>query len=251
MSRAAFHPVLVALAAALGACQVGVDANTSGQMQFQVANGNSAPSSATTPETVQVGSDVIVFESVQLVLREIELKRTDDVCSDDTETSSASDDDCEEVEFGPVLLDLPLGGGTDRTFTAQIAAGTYDEIEFELHKPDDGNAADQAFVQQNPAFADASIRITGTWNGEPFTYTSDLDVEQEIELTAPLVITDGTASLTLSVDIGKWFLAADGTGLVSPSLALNGLAFEGLVENNIKASFKAFEDDDHDGSIDD
>jgi hypothetical protein len=43
----------------------------------------------------------------------------------------------------------------------------------------------------------------------------------------------------------------NGTALVDPSLALKGGPLEGVVQNNIEASFDAFHDDNHDGHDDD
>jgi hypothetical protein len=96
-----------------------------------------------------------------------------------------------------------------------------------------------------------SIRATGTYNGTAFTYTTDLDAEQEIALSPPIT-TDGStpASLTLFVDVSSWFKTSDGTALVDPATTLLDPANQSLVENNIKASFKAFEDENHDGESD-
>jgi hypothetical protein len=216
------------------------------------------------PYTVTDGSgNTLTFEKVELVLREIELKRADrdvacgedDSNSDDDGNDDSSDDssadDCEELEFGPVLLDLPLGGGAAQAFTVEIAAGTYDKLEFEIHKPeDDGDANDAAFLAAHPDFRDVSIRVSGTWNGTPFTYVTDLGEEQEQALVPPLSIATATATeLTLFVDVNTWFRTGAGT-LVNPASANEGGTNESLVENNIENSIDVFEDDDRDGDED-
>lgn len=217
------------------------------------------------PYTVTDASgNTLTFEKVEMVLREIELKRADRdvVCGDDDSSSdddgnddssnSFSDDDCEELEFGPVLIDLPLGGGAAQVFTVEVAAGTYDELEFEVHKPeDDDDADDAAFLAAHPDFRRISIRVTGTYNGTPFTYTSDLEAEQERDLVPPLTLSTASATdLTLFVDVDTWFRTGGGT-LVDPATANAGGQNEGLVENNIENSIDAFEDDDRDGDDDD
>jgi hypothetical protein len=216
------------------------------------------------PYTITDASgNTLTFEKVELVLREIELKRADRdvVCGEDDSNSDddsnddssddASADDCEELEFGPVLLDLPLGGGAAQAFTVEIAAGTYDKLEFEIHKPeDDGDANDAAFLAAHPDFRDVSIRVSGTYNGTPFTYVTDLGEEQEQALVPPLSIATATATdLTLFVDVNDWFRTAAGT-LVDPASANQGGANENLVENNIENSIDAFEDGDRDGGDD-
>ena len=161
----------------------------------------------------------------------------------------AGDDDCAEIEIGPMLVDLPLGtAGAARTLSAIVPPGTYDEVEFEIHKPESSD--DAAFLAANPDFAGVSIRVEGSYNGTPFVYLSHLDVEMEFDLVPPLVIGEsGAADLTLFVDLGTWFRAGDGS-LVDPASANTGGGNEGLVNENVKNSLEAFEDDDHDGSDD-
>jgi len=203
---------------------------------------------AGTPETFTDGTNTLVLSSVELVLREVELKRVE---AAECGGSGEDDDACEEFETGPILFDVPLGGGTDRMLTASIPAGTYDAVEFEIHKPeDDGDVADQAFVAAHPDFARISIRVTGTFNGTDFTYTSDLNAEQELALEPPLTVTEGSAAtLTVRIDLGGWF--ADGATLVDPRTANAGGPNENLVRDNIIGSFTGFRDDDADGLDDD
>src|SRR6266566_2526488 len=111
-----------------------------------------------------------------------------------------------ELVAGPILVDLPLGG-IERMFEATVPAGTFDELRFQIHKPsDDGDAADHAFLAAHPDFAGVSIRVKGTFNGTDFTYTSDLNVEQELRFNPAVVVTAGTpAKLTVSLDLSGWF----------------------------------------------
>ncbi|HEX6105560.1 MAG TPA: hypothetical protein VFZ26_08255, partial [Gemmatimonadales bacterium] len=199
------------------------------------------------PETYTDGAgNTLTFDRVQLVLREIEMESqaVENACEVQT-----GDDDCAEIEIGPMLVDLPLGSaGAARALTAIVPSGTYDEVEFEIHKPESSD--DAAFLAANPGFAGVSIRAEGSYNGTPFVYLSDLDVEMEFDLAPPLVIGESSAAdLTLFVDLGTWFRAGDGS-LVDPVSGNDGGANEGLVNENVKSSLEAFEDDDHDGSDD-
>lgn len=241
--------ISVATLAMLAACSDSSGpAGTGRQVAFSVATSENTAlpgrASAMGPETVGAGNDTIVFTSVQLVLREIELNHVGGSACDSTLS-----DDCEELEIGPLLLDLPLGAGADRQFTVQIDTGSYDKIEFEVHKPESSD--DAAFIALHPEFDGVSIKATGTWNGTPFTYTSDLDVEQEYTISPPLVVTETSgANVTLRVDLRSWFLNQAGDGLIDPMTANKGGQLEGEVKSNIEASINAFEDDDHDGEDD-
>jgi hypothetical protein len=198
---------------------------------------------------IVAGNDTLVIRSVEVVLREIELERVETVECDDI----MDNDDCEEFETGPVLVSLPLGATATVTQVAIDApAGMYNELEFEIHKPD--AADDAAFIAAHPAFADISIRVSGTFSKAgtrtDFTYTTDLNEKQEIALDPPLTVAEGSATnVTLRLDIARWFL--NGAALVDPATANKGGVNENLVRDNIRVSIDAFRDDDRDGRDDD
>ena len=194
--------------------------------------------------TLTDGASELVLERVALVLREIELERAnDDDCLD-----GDADDDCEEFEVDAMLLELPLDGSVETAVSVAVPPDTYDEIEFDIHTPD--STEDAAFVTANPDFADVSIRVEGTFNGAAFVYVTDLNEEQEIELSPPLVVEgNATVNLTLTLDVDGWFRNGSGT-LLDPASANDGGANEGLVIDNIRDSIEVFEDDDRDGEDD-
>ncbi len=199
-------------------------------------------------DTFAVGEDELIISSVEVVLQEIELERAN---AETCDSVTVGHDDCEEFELGPVLLDLPLNGDVAQLVAIQIDTGTYDEIEFDIHKVSNDDAEDAAFRQAYPHMAGQSIRVEGTFNGEPFVYETDLDEEQEYDLVPPLVIDSAPAAtnVTVRIDISTWF--RDGSGaLVDPTSANKGEVNEGLVKENIKNSIDAFEDEDEDGEDD-
>lgn len=194
--------------------------------------------------TVTSGGNTLVITRVQMVLREVELKRTNSAtCPDDAPGSS--NDDCEELSLGPLLVDLPLSTTVLTPATIAIPAGTYRELELKLHKPGD-DARDQAFKTANPTFADTSIRVQGTFNGQAFVFTSRVNEEMELEFNPPLTIGETGGNVTVQVDPTTWFRNSSGA-LISPVTANAGGQNEGVVKTNIKASFRALEDHDRDG----
>lgn len=203
---------------------------------------NAAVSS--TPETYTLGSTSITFTRVQMVLRDIELKRVEGAPSCPSDDSSTSgDDQCEELELGPVLIDLPLGAA-DRLFEVVADTGTFREVEFKIHKPEDAVNGDASFLQQHPEFKNVSIRAEGTFNGTAFVYTTDLNSEIERNLVPPLVVAGG-ANITLSfvVDLSAWFRNEAGTAFVNPNDANKGGSAEGIVKTNITKAFDALKED--------
>lgn len=195
-------------------------------------------------DTLAVDEDTLVLSSVEVVLREIELKRLE-VADCDVEPEPEG---CEEFEAGPVLVSLPLGTGADSAFALDIPPGTYTEIEFDVHKVSGDDEEDAAFRLAYPNFIDLSIRATGSFNGQPFVFESDLDVEQELDLSPALIIEDATTAtnITIFVAVDSWF-RDDLGGLIDPATANKGFDYEGIVKENIKNTMEAFEDEDEDG----
>jgi hypothetical protein len=232
-----------------------------------------------TPGTFTDGTNTLVLSSVQVVLRKIELERAghDGACTAvsgsvsagaTTSTGSADDhahdaaddhgnaaadvsDDCEELELGPVIFDVPVTtAGAQHTVSVNVHAGTFEKVEFEIHKPGDNSSDDAAFLAANPGFAGISIRVQGTWNGTAFTFTGDLSAEQTIELSPPLVVAQsGATDLTIFFDVSSWFTASGGR-LIDPASAVKGQANEDVVKDNIKRSLRAFRDNNEDGAED-
>lgn len=197
------------------------------------------------------GSDTVIIRSVELVVRDVELERVEAADCPDIEPD---DDGCEEFETGPVHVVLPLGNATEVAVTISAPAGMYDELEFDVHKPDD--VGDAAFIAEHPEFADVSIRVRGTFSNDgartDFTYLTDLNEKQEMALFPFLEVIEGEpVSVTLRLDVSRWFLDGTGTGLVDPATANKGQPNENLVRDNIRANIDAFRDDDHDGLDDD
>ncbi len=190
------------------------------------------------------GGNTLEIDRVQLVLREVELEN--ETHQGECEAGSSSNGDCAEIEFGPFLVDLPLGvGGAARTVTASVPAGTYDEVKFKIREPDDDTAAGAAFAAEHPDFVHTSVKVEGSYNGTPFTFVSDLEAELNLDLSPPLVVDgSGTTDLTLFTDLGTWFRDAGGN-LLDPSSASGQ-----IVADNIARGFHAFEDENHDGSDD-
>ena len=257
MRRSILHALCAAaLTGMASACSdTGGPGTTAGdsQLSFNLATsaapaGASAGVALAAPESYTDGAgNVLTFDRVQVVLREVELENESQQGACDLATGN---DDCAEVEVGPFLVDLPLGTpGAQRAFTADIPAGTYDKVQFKVREPDD-DAEDAAFRAAHPEFNDVSVRAEGSYNGTPFVFVSRLEAELELELSPPLVVGEAaTTDLTLMVDLAAWFSAADGS-LIDPATANQGGANQETVAGNVDRAFDAFEDHDHDGSDD-
>lgn len=200
---------------------------------------------------ITLGNDTIILRSVELVLREIELKPVEEAACD----TVGGDDGCEDFETGPVLVALPLGTtATETMITVNAPPGMYDELDFDIHKASASD--DAAFIAAHPAFNGISIRVTGTYSQagtrSEFVFTSELDLEQEMALSPPLTVSAGApTNVTLRLDVSTWFLNGAGTALVDPATGNKGQPNESVVTGHIHDSVDAFHDDDRDGHDDD
>ena len=230
---------VVSGAAVIAACSSS-SAGPSGNSQTQLAFMTSAPSAgfaasaATAPVTS--GGHTLDLTQVTLTVDRAELKRVHtDACagdhdeSDDAHGTSGSaatnTTNCAEVKIGPTTVDLPLTPGLVTVAANAIPVGTYRVL----------------------AVSVSQVRLKGTYDGTAFDVLLPVKVRQEIELSAPLVVADGKpASITVNVPVSGWLVNNDHS-LVDPSKILADPSLLAALRARIAASFRAFEDDNHNG----
>lgn len=142
----------------------------------------------------------VVLSSFKINLREIEFEFAESSDDSDDNSNGDSDDDGfydsdEEFElYGPFELDLLNQNAPVTTVT--IPNGTYEEVEFKLHKST--NSASAMFNK--------SIEITGTINGTPFIFWHDIDEDFEIDYedaNQNLVVSNNSYDLIFNFDLNQ------------------------------------------------
>lgn len=237
------HKPLILSAAALFAC---------GGSTLSLSYHAGAPTPATAFAVPSSGSKAltlsngIVLSRVRIVISEVTLEPLDTTATVASTSTSTEVDGEDEVEAGPILLDLSgaaLDGGVVQKVTdASFKAGTYHEIKFKIHKPEGsengvaGNAAVKEMADRN-----ASVIVDGTIDGVAFTFVSALEAQQRSEGT--FVLKAGS-NVTLNLDETTWFGSA--TARLDPRVEAN----RSQIESNIRASFRAFKDDSRSGHSD-
>jgi hypothetical protein len=148
-----------------------------------------------------------------------------------------------ELERGPFLLDLQggaLSGGVVQQFAVDVPEDTYDELRFVVHKLEDGQTIGDPILDTRQA----SIVVNLTVDGEPAIWQTDVNDEQRINGVFDLRA--GANNVTLQIDPSGWFTSGAGDFL-DPRLG----AHQQAIEENIRNSIDAFDDDDRDGHSDD
>ena len=206
----------------------------------------SAANRVTADLVVGTGTD-FVLQKVQLVFPRLDLDRAGtadcvgDVESDDDHETMG--EDWEDVSRIPLLVDVPLDDALHPVINIPLAEGTFSELEAKL-APARSTATD--FNTANPNLVGKSVRVEGTFKGTPFVFTSAVRARVEMEFDPPLVIDATTKNATVAIDVRKWFLNPDGS-VIDPTTATPESAARQQIEQNIRRSFHAFEDDDERG----
>lgn len=244
--------------AGLAACNSDGSPTPTGQVQVGMTT-TAAGGPVAGPMLDEVYTDddgnTLILTTASVVLRKIHLEgSTEFGCEDDDSTGTTDstgivqdEDGCGLVRLGPVLVDLPLDGTVERQFTVTVDTGTYHSVQVQIHKP--SGSMDQAFLQEHPEYDGVSIRVTGTYNGTPFTFTTGVTDVQNVELDPPLGVPEGVVSLTIELDLSTWFRTGAGI-LVDPSTAMGSGANAVMVHQNIIQSIHGFGHDDEDGDPD-
>lgn len=242
--RAAAVMGVAVATAGLGACLTDSSPTGSGDSTVPVSVSVTLPRQITMPErppaafdfSVNDGVNEIALDRIELVIRDVVLKPAD--------VSSCGAGDCITYVEGPAVLPLPTEGNVLRLTTVRVDVARYDGMDLSLYAPSSGDAV----LDENPGFEGVSLRAEGTYNGEPFTFETDVTADFRMTLSPAVVLESGglAANVTILAGVTGWFVE-EGSGLVDPRTANEGGENEALVESNIQGSFQAFRDDDLDG----
>ena len=245
-NRTSSRVAVIGSFAALALVSACSDSTSAGRAPAQIAFTSGLTSTANAQLIpITSGGHTLNLTQATLTITSVELKPTKtDVCEGDdaddnlvsTSAAASHDDDdedddnegCHELKAGPLSVDLPLSGGITMISANAIPPGTFREIELRV----------------------STVRLIGTFDSAPFDVTVLVNSRGEIEFATPLVVADGVpTSVTINVPVGGWLTNADGS-LVDPSKIPQNQTLSAQVRSRIIASFRAFEDEDHDGHDD-
>ena len=221
----------------------------SAKLSLSARAGPSVAGAAVASPTALTLSNGIVVNRVRVVISELKLETATSAAALATIAASADADGGtaeapgeDEIEAGPFMLDLSgvaLDGTVQKVLDASFKPGTYNEIRFKIHKVSAAESTDAALKAMSDA--GASIIVEGTIDGAAYSFVSSLEAQQKSEGAFDLT---ADSNLTLNMDESNWFGA--GTARLDPRAEAN----RSQIENNIKSSFRAFRDDNHDGHDD-
>ncbi|MDX1670742.1 MAG: hypothetical protein R3211_00270 [Balneolaceae bacterium] len=227
---AVFLPFL--LLAAITACDTTNDNANQPVMSLSATSTTGTQPKA--PSSIQSGH--VTITAAKFLLKEIEF-------SSDLNDDGLPDDSL-DFETDMVVVNLSLDGTLNEIIVKEIPPRRYDEVEFEIHKPEDFETPpDPDFKEGTSGDQRFSVIIEGTFNQQSFTYKSRVNMSQEHEFATPLLVEEGQeVNVTLLVDISQWFVDANGNDL-DPTDPNNASE----IDESIERSVELFEDNDEDG----
>ena len=249
VAKSLFYAALVVSVAACGSDLTGTN-----KKPVQLSFTTRAPSVAAagirvSPDIIVGANGDLVLSKIQVVVDKIELNENESTsCVGEIEDSgddhSDAGEECEDVARDPVLIDIPVDDAAHTVLSVPLTMGTFSKLEAKLEP-----SRNSAFDAANPSLVGKSVRVEGTYRGTPFVFTSAVRSSLEMEFDPPLVIDATTTNATVSIDVRKWFVDRDGN-VIDPTTATSGTESLSQIEDNIRRSFHAFEDDDHSGEDD-
>jgi len=196
--------------------------------------------STTRPDNFEVaymssteGNDAIgtlVLDTVKILIKDIKLN----VANSSVTTN---------FKTGPYVLFLNLNSHINTIGSGYIPVGTYDKIQFEIHKLSDNEPI------PDPEFSEGGLKFSviakGTYNGVRFVYKSDKSAKQKLSFPKTLIVTETESNVTLQISPYIWFLDSNNQ-YMDPNNP-NHSEIDNNIKENIKASFKAWKDNNKDG----
>ena len=209
--------------------------------------------------SLPTGSGTVKLDNLYLVVKELELRKASTGSTGSTGPTGPTGPDVEELEAGPYVLEVNVTDTGLQTAipSTVVPAGSYKGVEFEIHRVRSTEKLNLQATRGGVQLDGLSIVLEGTCTPTamtavptpaptPFAVTSTMEVEVEYE--SPFVVAEGAPSnVTLAFDASTWLAGPDGSTL---DPCLHDPKVDAQIMTNVKASLKAFGDDDRDGEDD-
>jgi hypothetical protein len=245
--RFTIPPVAVLVAASLAGCGGGSTMSVSTALKSSAAAAVAAPA-APSPVTLS---------KLYLVVKELELEKGSAPAtapaaaatgSTTGGSSAPSTKELQDLEIGPfvVVVDLAATGLQVAIPDVTIPEGSYKGVEFEIHRVRAGEKLNVPTTAGGVDLVGVSMVLEGTCAGTAgptgFSVTSAMEVEVEYE-AAIVVGKDTKNNVTFQFDTTKWLTGP--SGALDPCVKNDAVYAQ--IAANVKASLRAFDDDDRNG----
>lgn len=188
--------------------------------------------------------DVLTIDSVDVVIRELQLGRQGTEClfgavGGDGDGGDGSD--CEEFFIQTIVQTLPVDDGTAELLSGgAVAPGTFDRLAFRFNVLEGDTSEELTILGDRGDLQDESVFVAGTFEGEEFEVRLDPDVEVVVSADSPLTLeAEETGRIVLVWDVASWFVDPDDGGIEDPNKVESDAQLEEQVETRILNSLAA------------
>jgi len=115
-----------------------------------------------------------------------------------------------DTPVSPTVVTLAAGAGPATVATGAAQPGTYTAAELEVVQPSS---------PLSPSTPNATVEVTGTRNGTPFTVDVPAEGSFRETLSPPVTLTSGGSqpvTVAITLPVAQWF--SNGTGVLDPSV---------------------------------
>jgi hypothetical protein len=233
-------PVAVLVAVSLAGCGGGSTMSVSTALKSSAAAAVAAPAAPSS----------VTLSRLYLVVKQLELEKgsapaTAPATGTTGGSSAPSTKELQDLEIGPfvVVVDLTATGLQVAIPDITIPEGSYKGLEFEIHRVRSGEKLNVPVTKGGVDLVGVSMVLEGTCAGSTdFSVTSAMEVEVEYE-TAIVVGKDTKNNVTFQFDTTKWLTGP--SGALDPCVKNDAVYAQ--IAANVKASLRAFDDDDRNG----
>lgn len=178
-----------------------------------------------------------VVDSVDVVIRELQVGREGQECGFapvGTTGDGGDGNDCEEVFRQTAAPSLPLDEGFATIADSMlIEPGRWNRFEFQFHVLEVGGPEATPILDDRPELRGASVRITGTFDGQAFELLLTPDDDVTVEADAPVVLDDEElGGMVLVWNLSRWFDDGQG-GFIDPVAAQEDQGLRDQIETNL------------------
>lgn len=196
----------------------------------------------------------VVFTEAYIGVTEIEFETLEEEATEGSgnmeDLDGDGEDDNEKIEFeGNFRVDLLTGISSPDFGEADLAAGIYEELEFEMEPILDGDVTIFVAFDYTPDGATEATR---------FEYSNSQEMEYELENETGFTLDEGSINqILVVVDLDAMFAGIDfnlATADMDGIVRINENSNSGIastIEQNLKDFMDGGEDEDGDGEIDD
>lgn len=194
--------------------------------------------------TVSESDPSFVIDSVDVVMRELQLGRQGEEClfgSVGGDGDGGDGSDCVEFFIQSVIQTLPVDDGSEELVTnGGIRPGTFDRLAFRFNVLESTNNEETRLIGERGDLQGESLFVGGTFEGQEFEVRLDPDGPVVVNAADPLTLGEEESGRAVLVwDVASWFVDPEDGSIEDPTRVEGDDQLEQQVKTRIGNSLSA------------